>query len=44
MEIEKTMKLVGNKITKQGGLITKNELDANENKIPDVSNLIKKQT
>ena len=36
------MKLVGDKITKQGGLATKNELAAVENKIPDTSDLAKK--
>ena len=37
------MKLVGDKITKQGGVATKNKLAAVENKIPDVSSLVKKQ-
>ena len=36
------MKLVGDKITKQGSLATKNELAAVENKIPDVSSLVKR--
>ena len=37
------MKSVSNKIIQQGGLISKNELDAAENKIPDVNNLVKKK-
>ena len=36
------MKLVGHKITKQGGVATKNELAAVETKIPDASDLAKK--
>ena len=35
------MKLIGNKITKQGGLATRNELAAVENKILDTSDLAK---
>ena len=36
------MKLVGDKITKQRGLATKNELAAVENKISDANSLVKK--
>ena len=36
------MKLVGDKITKQGGLATKNELAPVEYKIPDANSLVKK--
>ena len=36
------MKLVGDKMTKQGVLATKNELAAVENKIPDTSDLARK--
>ena len=36
------IKLVGNKIAKQGGLATKNELAAVEKKIPDANSLVKK--
>ena len=36
------MRLVGNEIAKHGGITTKNELAAVENKIPDVSSLLKK--
>ena len=41
-KIEKTIKLVNDKITKQGGLATNNELVAVENKIPDANSLVKK--
>ena len=41
-KIEKTMKLIGDKIKKQRGLATKTELAAVENKIPDTSDLAKK--
>ena len=41
-KIAKTMKLVVDKITKEGGLATKNELAAVENKIPAANNSVKK--
>ena len=41
-KIEMAMNLVGDKITKQESLATKNELAAVENKIPDTSDLAKK--
>ena len=41
-KIEKTMKLIGDKIKKQRALATKTELAAVENKIPDTSDLAKK--
>ena len=41
-KIEKTIKLVGHKITKQRGLATKNELADVENKTPDANGLVKK--
>ena len=41
-KIEEMIKLVGNKIAKQGGLATKNKLADVENKTPDANSLVKK--
>ena len=42
LEIEKTMKELAIKVTKQGGLATRNEVAAVENKMPDVTGLVRK--